>query len=558
MSDDGQLTPTTGGSTQTKVKGGWLQTTRVIWVLLTLFYVSMFIYGLVTNHFYTIENPVVWDSDWSAEEMRTALAEANIAVETFAGLLTGTYFFPFIINLAIGLLIFWRRSDTWIGLIASFAVIGMGITSSSAWYFGWENLFTTIIVPSTGIELSQGITIATFFTSLGQVSALTMLMTFPNGQFSPKWTRWVMLVFIVYYFAEILSPQNLQSWGSIFGVVITLAQIGVPAYSQVYRFRNAKSIVVRQQIKWLAFSLVGMFVLFAVIIAISASQPETIEPSGGAIRALIIINFLSYTPILLLPASIGIAILRYRLWDIDIVINRSLVYGLVTVTLGTVFLATFGGIQAVLRELVGAEQALYPAVLAGALVAGLFSPTRRMLRRFVDRRFYGIELDYTEAARQEEELANARAQDEAVSSFGKYKALGLIGRGGMGEVFNSEDPDTGETVAIKTLYIRGEGNKDELVKRFHREAQAIEELQHDNIVKLFDYGEEGEVPYMVMEYRYRFLSTSLGRFPQPDSIIPSFSNPQSLNRYSYTLNNPVKYTDPTGHKVEDDIEAPAC
>jgi hypothetical protein len=151
------------------------------------------------------------------------------------------------------------------------------------------------------------------------------------------------------------------------------------ASSLFVRLRSAIGVE-RQQIKWFAYAVAATIsgIIFAYMIPESINMPLWFERAGFALN-------IAVTPAI--PISMGIAILRYRLYDIDILINRTLVYGSLTAMLMLVY---FGGVtllQGVLRGLTGQESTL--AVVASTLfIAALFNPLRRRIQGFIDRRFY--------------------------------------------------------------------------------------------------------------------------------------------------------------------------
>ena len=154
----------------------------------------------------------------------------------------------------------------------------------------------------------------------------------------------------------------------------------------------------RQQIKWFAYSaavLLGDFV-FVVLPAQAIAGP-------GAAFIFIIIGLMG------IPVAIGIAILRYRLYDIDRIINRTLVYGSLTAMLALVY---FGGVtvtQALFQTLTSQEQLPQLLVVASTLlIAALFTPLRRRLQSFIDRRFYRRKYD----ARKTLEAFSSKLRDE--------------------------------------------------------------------------------------------------------------------------------------------------
>ncbi len=166
----------------------------------------------------------------------------------------------------------------------------------------------------------------------------------------------------------------------------------------VLRFRRARGVE-RQPIKWFAFS----GVLFCAVFAAGPFLWDL--PQSPATAWIWPVLFLAGASTI--PVAVGIAILRYRLYDIDLIINRTLVYGSMTSTLALVYVGSVVGLQAALRGLTGQESTL--AVVASTLViAALFTPLRRRVQAFVDRRFYRRKYDAAKTLA----AFNARLRDE--------------------------------------------------------------------------------------------------------------------------------------------------
>ena len=141
-----------------------------------------------------------------------------------------------------------------------------------------------------------------------------------------------------------------------------------------------------------------------------------------------------------LPAAIGIAVLRYRLYDIDVVINRALVYGTLTASLAAVYLGSVVGLQRLLSPVTGEGNQL--AVVASTLlIAALFQPLRRRLQGFIDRRFYRNKYD----ARKTLESFSAKLRGASDLDALNGELLGVVG----------------ETVQPEhaSLWLRGPGGK---------------------------------------------------------------------------------------------------
>ena len=196
-----------------------------------------------------------------------------------------------------------------------------------------------------------------------------------------------------------------------------------------------------------------------------------------------------------------VSILKYRLFDIELVINRSIVYGSLTLILAAVFGVILYGLQTAYTAIT--HQTNPPTiaiVISTIVVSSIFQPTRKSLRRLVNRKIYGMDVDIDEMKRRNDridKIAHLPAHD--VTSVGGYASLELIARGGMGEVYKARHPSLNRVVAIKILssYLKDDAD---LNKRFAREAKTMAQLRHPNIITIHDFGEQDGLPYIVMEY----------------------------------------------------------
>jgi hypothetical protein len=258
-----------------------------------------------------------------------------------------------------------RRSDDWIALLVSFTLIALGGVAFSP---ANSILLVTQSVVSPMVDILQ---------NLGYFSLLILLLAFPDGRFKPRWVRWSLPVLIV-----ILLPEPFL----VAGFIAILGYVLLAIYSQVFRFRHVSGALQRQQAKWVAVGLASQLIVMGSWIFIAVRFPAHV-PSSERTTALLVI-----VPIVILlgsvfPISVTVAILRYRLWDIDLVINRTLVYGTLSGVLVLVYFASVVVLQVMFRGLTGQESPL--AVVASTLViAALFNPLRQQTQAMIDRRLY--------------------------------------------------------------------------------------------------------------------------------------------------------------------------
>jgi hypothetical protein len=312
---------------------------------------------------------------------------------------------------ALGALIFWRKSADRMALFCAFMLV----------LFGGAG-FTSILQDALAPVSPAWFALVGTLDVLGQSSFMIFFFLFPNGRFVPRWTRWVAPCVVLYWISMIffgngLTNTNGSFWSNLVFVALLLCSVGV----QVYRYRRVSTSRERQQTKWVVFGFsIGIlgFVLF-IGLGNVLLPPAVLQSSvlGTLVAGTIIYGFL-----MLIPISIAIAILRSRLYDIDVVINKALVYGLLTTLLAAVYAGLIIGLES-LAGVITRQGSQQPVVLVVSTLAiyALFQPLRSRIQSIIDRRFYRRKYDaaktlaaFSATLRQEVDLDQLREQLLAV------------------------------------------------------------------------------------------------------------------------------------------------
>ena len=386
----------------------------------------------------------------------------------------------------VGALLIWRQPRSLIAFVAATFLV---YVASAASYNA------TALAGDPAFALAVRV-----FGALTEVLVAAIFLLFPSGRFVPPFTRWALALWALYLGISVLLPAPSWSWFAqsqnlrdVATVVVVLLGLVV----QTYRYREVSDAVDRQRGKWALLALLVQAAFFVVSVMLLLSAPRfALGPLAE--QGLRIVLYHGYqATFLLIPVAICFSILRYRLWDIDLILHRSLTYGLLTATLAGVFALSLVALQALSRAIAGEQQQTL-VVGASMLVAGaMFQPARRRLRRVVDQGIFGIGLDYHGSDSGPSILRTPSELEKATALQGLGR-LELVGRGGMAEVYRARDAH-GRDVAVKVLRTSSEGA--ESIKRFEREAAIIAGFDHPNIVKLFDYRITSDgTRIMMMEY----------------------------------------------------------
>lgn len=347
-----------------------------------------------------------------------------------------------VLSLALAGLLYWKKRYEPMGLFFSFyslqnAIILCGPIERITAY--WLPQF-----PYLGLQLQS---------LLFPLPALVFLLTFPNGHFVPRWSRLLVpLTAILLLLTLTLGPEEVVKINSprsqvLSGMVYAclLFAMGI----QVYRYRRLYTPVERQQTKWVGY---GMAVFFTLLFLLGIPYFYTLNlPPGTAAPGWIpFLSPLWWLTLNIFPISFTLAIFRARLWDIDVIIRRTVTYAIVTFASVLVFLTSVIVLQQGFARITGAGQNEVVTVLSTLAIAALFVPLRNKIQDVIDRRFYRKKYDaqrvlanYAESVRDETDLerlieklmqvVNEAIQPQCVSvSLRKDSAPGnLEGRGGL-------------------------------------------------------------------------------------------------------------------------------
>jgi hypothetical protein len=364
-------TPALPRHANTRLHGPYLLLARVTWVAIAVLTVVCIVVSIPVEfaRLQTVCMTGACEVGALSPANVRELGAMGLSVGFFAGYQVAVDLIFAATSFAVGVLIFWRRSDELMPLFVALALVTYG---SLAFIDSLD------AIAADHPALWWSFTLVTF---MGNIFPVLFFYLFPDGGFVPRWTRVVAILLVavgvcVHFFPD--SP--LSRWlASPPALVLTVFFVVVGVFSQIYRYRRVSGPVQRQQTKWVVFG--------ATMAIVIAEGVAIVFPLQGRTHVILMLipDTALYLALLLIPLSIGVAILRYNLWDIDLVINRTLVYGTLTVSVVLLYVLVVVG----LGKLLEVRGNVIISLLATGLAAVLFAPLRDRLQRGVNRLMYG-------------------------------------------------------------------------------------------------------------------------------------------------------------------------
>ena len=389
---------------EARLHGRLLVLLRVAWLTLVILTLGIF-FASLSVYSAQLQTPCAGASCWytqlSAGQVE-ALKGIGLSPGVYAAYTVALTLASVVLCLVVSTLIFWRRSDDRMALLVALLLV----------VFGPIYATSSIVAVSSPWRVPNE---CLYFLALTLL--ILVFLLFPSGQFVPRWMRWAFLVFLTGLVPTAFVAPAFPSYAPIgqLTLLVSLSELATIAIVQIYRYRSVSSPLQRQQTKWVVFGIAA-----SITVIVIGSVPLLIFPTLAEPGSLypVALNAFSTVGPLFIPLSFGFAMLRSRLWDIDVLINRTLVYGTLTILLALVYFGLVFGLQALVHLLTGQVLQSPIVIVASTLaIAALFQPLRRRLHAIIDRQFYRSKYDaqiildtFSNTLRNEVDLEQLREQ----------------------------------------------------------------------------------------------------------------------------------------------------
>jgi hypothetical protein len=348
----------------------------VAWIIVVTLALGLFVASISTHvaylHTLCSSSECLYNGQLTPSDLRQ-LHAWGLSLDFYVIIQVALIVLEFLVFGVVGAVVFWRRSDDWLALLTSFYMVLFPLGALDSY-----------VLHTLPHSWWLAIAMVSF---LGEVSAFILGYIFPSGHFVPRWTRWLAVALIPYWLVNVLLPSS-PPWSKplvILNVGLFLGWIGSVVVAQTYRYRYVSGPVQRQQTKWVVFGaslgfaceVIGQL-CYRVIIPLFFHDSQLV---AGIVTTLVALSWV------FIPLSLAVAVFRYRLWDVDVLINRTLVYGGLSATLIAVYVVSILGLQTLFRGLFHQTSDL-AIVISTLVIAALFQPLRTRLQTGIDRRFY--------------------------------------------------------------------------------------------------------------------------------------------------------------------------
>lgn len=381
--------------------GRLLRFARVVCIAVAVLALGLFV-GTLPTYFAQLHTlctlPSCSFGQLSASEAET-LSLIGLSLHGYAILVLGLVASAAFACALVAALLFFRASRNWMALLVAVLLVLLGTSNSTT--------DASVLQPCLGPALA--VPVAHISNYLGAIALPLILSLFPNGRLIPRWIGFLLLAMLisgVVFTFPFSPPVGVVLLSTFLWVAGMLILVG----AQIYRYRRMSTPVERRQTRWVIFGFTGALFLALFLLLPVLLFPLLRLPSSPYYTLwTLLASFILTLPIAL---SFGLATLRYRLWDIDLLINRTLVYGVLMLSIVCIYAACIVSLSLLLQ----AQGNPVISLIAAGLIAVLFQPIRERLQHLVNRLMYGERDDpYLVLSRLGQRLEATLAPDAVLS-----------------------------------------------------------------------------------------------------------------------------------------------
>ena len=305
---------------------------------------------------------------------------------------------------AVASVILWRRRRDWMAMLVAGALVVLPLHRGNG-------LEPDVVAANPEWAVPFALRDLSGFPLLFLLSYI-----FPNGRFVPRWMAAIFMVWMVLWLVGLLLGEHGQVYEPF--QYASLGALALGLASQAYRYFRVSTPLERQQTKWVLLGLMGVLAAIGLwsldFVYLHQFTGEEVSSIGIAMVPFVLLFFLMF------PLTVGTAVLRYRLWDIDVLINRALVYAALTATLTGTYFGSVVLLQMALEGATGQGGNAVAVVISTLTIAALFMPLRRRIQNIIDRRLFRRRYDAARtlaafSSRMSDEVDMGRLTSELVT-----------------------------------------------------------------------------------------------------------------------------------------------
>jgi signal transduction histidine kinase len=370
---DGGTVGTTGqGDREPVPLPAWLRWLVPLWPVWAAAMVAALVGGLVWQHEALL---VVCPAPEACGGFRVnastaeSLARHGIDLQLYAWLVAGAHLLFAALLFVLGYLSMRRSNRELLPVLMAWVFPALGST-----FFVGEGVVS-------GVGWLGPVLFAAFV--VNRVSFIPVLAIFPDGHFVPGWVRWIVLVAVPWELIVIsteLAGGALPDALTLPSIAVTIATYGVLVGGQVYRYRRAPDPTARRQSQWVVAGFATM-----LVVALAFGATALLAPLDEGSLSWVLLEILASGAALIVLGAVFVSVIRFRLWGVEVVVQRILVWGTLTFGILCIYVMTVGASTGLL----GFDDSSLPALVVAVAVAVGLQPARRRLQRFADRAMYG-------------------------------------------------------------------------------------------------------------------------------------------------------------------------